>query len=116
MNHLLLGASIPFAIGVLVYSLRRFRAGLGMLIALPFLMAATAFWAGAPDLPRILGWLDLYYRLDADPRMNIFLWHHSLDAFESGSMVWPAVGLAAILACLLWAAWRELDRAEKERP
>ena len=114
MNHVLLGASIPFLAAAVVYALRGFRAGLAGLIGTPLAMAAFGLWAAAPDLPRMIGMHDLYMRLYLDPRMNIFFWHYAIDQIETDSP-WYAVGIAFLAAGLLAAALRELrlrDRTE----
>ena len=55
MNQFLLGASVPYAIALLIYAGRRFRTGPVMLIVAPLMMAVCGVWAIVPDLPRILG-------------------------------------------------------------
>lgn len=112
MNHALYGASIPFVIGVLLYLLRRGRASLAMLVLIPLAMALMAIWASIPDLPRMLGHQDLYLRLSFDHRINIFLWHYTLDATEVESS-WYAVGVALEAAVLMGMALRELLLEEK---
>lgn len=112
MNHLVLGASIPFAVGAVIFFVRGMRAGFVTLLLTPVLMAGFALWALVPDVPRVLGWMDLYHRLDKDPRCNVFLWHHSIDKVETASP-WYAMLLVAMLVSLLFVAWRELCRAER---
>lgn len=111
MNQILLGASIPFLAGALIYLCRGMRAGLPLLITTPLAMAALALWAIAPDLPRIVGLHSLYDRLSRDPRMDIFLWHYTIDQIESDSR-WYAVGIVLMAGALLAAAYRELKRRE----
>ena len=111
MNQLLLGASLPFVVGVIAYALRGFRATLRMLVIWPTCMALSALWAVIPDLPRLLGMKDQYLRLNSDPRCNIFWWHYSIDQSEADSR-WFAVGFVLVLVALLFAAWRELRIAE----
>jgi len=113
MNHLLLGAAIPFAIGVLIYALRRFRASFWMLILIPSAMAVSMLWAVAPDVPRLLGYHSLYDRLSRDPRCNIFYWHYRIDLTETES-AWYAVGFVLLFVAVILAAWRELYLAERE--
>lgn len=115
MNQLLLGASIPFAVAACVYVARRARASLPLLVATPCAMAALAVWAVAPDLPRLVGLHRLYLKLAADPRIDIFLWHYTIDAMEIDSPAY-GVGLAALAAALLAAAWRELRLREGDQP
>ena len=114
MNHLLLGAAIPFTAAAIVYALRGFRAGWRLLVITPVLMTAFGLWAAAPDIPRLLRLHNLYLRLYADPRCNVFLWHYAIDQVETDSS-WPAVGLALLAAGLLAAALRELALAERAR-
>lgn len=111
MNQILLGASIPFVAAALIYALRGFKAGLPLLITTPLAMLAVALWAIAPDLPRIVGMHALYDRLSRDPRMDIFLWHYTIDQIETDSR-WYAIGIAVMAAALLAAAHRELKRTE----
>lgn len=121
MNHVLLGATIPFVIGVVIYVLRRGRAGVPLLILVPLAMAFMAIWAVAPDIPRMLGHQGLYLRLTRDPSMDIFLWHHTLDQLENSprwysvlesDSSWFSVGIALEAAALMGAAVRELFRKE----
>ena len=84
-----------------------------MMLLLPVLMAIGAVWASVPDIPRVLGWLDLYRRLHADPRCDIFLWHHSIDKVETDSPLYPLL-FVIMLSCIMFVAWRELRLAEKE--
>ncbi len=111
MNHALLGAAIPFVLAAAVYAWRGGRAGLPTLVLVPLLMAVGALWASAPDLPRAAGMHDLYLRLSLDPRMDMFLWHYSIDQIETESR-WHAVGLVVMAACTIAAALRELKRRE----
>jgi len=114
MNQVVLGASIPFAIGAVVYLSRRCRISLRGLVVLPVCMFLSAVWAVAPDIPRLLGMQALYNRLAHDPRCDIFLWHYTIDRMESDSPLFlPALVLVA--ASLLAVAWREIYLAEKGR-
>lgn len=113
MNQLLLGAFIPFAVAALVYACRGFRASLALLTVTPVAMLATAAWAVAPDLPRFIGRHDWYLRLARDSRIDIFLWHYTIDGLEVDSP-WYAAGVALLFAALLAVAWRELRRTEGE--
>ncbi len=121
MNHVLYGASIPFVIGILLYLRRRGRATPVMLILVPLSMAFMAAWAVAPDIPRMLGHQELYWRLAQNPHSDIFLWHYSLDQMETSpawysvlekDSSWFAVGIALEAAALIAVAVRELFRQE----
>ncbi len=112
MNHILLGASLPFLIGCLIYGLRRGRTGLGFLITIPVSMAVGALWALAPDIPRILGFYRLYNALSVDPRCDIFFWHYSIDKIETDSH-WHGIGFVLMLGLVLITAWLELKRTEE---
>ena len=111
MNQLLLGASIPFGIGLVIYLARGLRASLFSLLATPLAMALGMVWAVAPDLPRLWGDGKLYTKLSFDPRCDVFLWHYSIDKMETDS-AWFYIGFVIVFASLLFAAWRELNRAE----
>ena len=113
MNQLLLGASIPFLVAMGVYAAQGFRAGMRWLILTPLGMALGMLYAVVPDLPRLFGMTELYLNLDRDPRMNIFLWHHTIDRLEQPSPIY-AVGLVLLLVLLLAAALRELYCTERE--
>jgi hypothetical protein len=113
MNQLLLGSAIPFAVALLIYLLRRFRAGLLTLVITPLAMMLGAVWAVVPDLPRVAGKTELYLRWSRDPRMDLFFWHYSIDLTESDSP-WYAAGIAVLYALLLAAAWQQLARTERE--
>ena len=112
MNQVLIGASIPFTVAMLIYLFRGRRAGLPFLLLTPLAMLLGAFWAEIPDLPRLLGHRELYLRWAQDPRMDIFFWHYSIDRIEADSS-WYAVGLLLMAAGLLIVAWRELSRRER---
>ncbi len=122
MNHVLYGATIPFAIGALIYLLRGCRANVTMLVLVPLSMALMALWANLPDIPRMLGYHDLYGRLASDPRMNIFLWHYALDQMETSTQwysalelesPWQTVGVALEAAAIMGVAIRQLFIKEK---
>jgi hypothetical protein len=112
MNHALLGASIPFLVALALYLRRGGRASLRLLILTPLAMTFMALWASAPDLPRALGFHDLYLRLSFDPRINIFLWHYTIDQIETESS-WYSAGIVLEAAALMAAAIRELRREER---
>lgn len=111
MNHILIGAGIPFVLCLLPYMTRRGRASLTWLLATPAAMALGAAWALVPDVPRVLGLHDLYLQRMHDPRTNIFFWHHRLDATESDSPL-AIAGCVLLVVALFAIAWRELRLRE----
>jgi hypothetical protein len=115
VHQLALGASFAFVVGLAVYAFRRGRASLRFLLFLPAFMALGALWAIVPDLPRAVGWSDLYYRMSTDPRSDIFFWHYSIDLVERHAP-WHAPLVLLMMCTLLAMAWRELRLRERERP
>ena len=118
MNQIFLGAAIPFCILAAIYALRKGRVGFRFLCCAPLLMTAGALWAIAPDIPRVLGvWSPamraLYDRLAADPRMNVFLWHYTIDQIETDTLPYH-IGVALMAVALLAAAWRTIRRIEDD--
>jgi len=113
MNHCLLGALIPFTVAALIYFARGCRASLRMLILTPILMAVTMTWAAIPDLPRLFGMTDLYYKLMRNPRCDVFFWHYSIDKVETPLILYPLL-FVLLWGLLLFAAWRELKLKEKD--
>ena len=114
MNHFVLGASIPFVIGLVFYARRKFRATISFLIYLPLAMGAFGLWAVIPDIPRVFGMQELYHKLSHDPRCNVFLWHYSIDTVENESWL-PSVIFIVFLVSLLVIALRELSLTEREK-
>jgi len=112
MNHVLIGAALPFAICALIY-LKRGRAGAGLLVLGPLAMLASGVVAVAPDLPRLWGnqvqYVDWHHRWWSN-----WCWGHwwidQHDAIEN----WPGWTLIAIAmgAIVLGVAWRELRQSE----
>ncbi len=111
MNHALLGASIPFALALVWYLIRGRRATTAMLILTPLCMIVCGVWASIPDLPRVVGWHSLYMKLAADPRINIFFWHYTLDQIETDSS-WYSAGVFLLGMAVMLAALRELKKQE----
>ena len=107
MNHALIGASIPFLIGVVCYIAHDCRASLRLLVITPAAIVICAVLAIVPDLPRAAGWYELYDRWSRDPRMNIFFGHYAIDQVEGFSPLYN-IGFVLILLFLLLAARREL--------
>jgi drug/metabolite transporter (DMT)-like permease len=112
VNHLFIGAAVPFAVAALLYLLRRGRASLRMLAATPLAMALGAAWALAPDIPRALRLQGFRHEIAFNPATDMFFGHYTLDRIEEPSS-WPAAGLALLAAALMAAAWRELRREEE---
>jgi hypothetical protein len=113
MNQLLLGALLPFLAAAAWYARRGCRASPRMLVLTPLFMALAALYAIVPDLPRLAGCEGLYFRLANDPRMDIFLWHYTIDRIEVDSSLYHTA-LILMFAMLVAAAWRELYLLEKE--
>lgn len=123
MNHALYGASLPFLVGVLWYLAQGRRASVRFLVLLPLAMGFMALWASAPDLPRVIGMQGLYMRLAQDARMDIFLWHHTLDGLEAKEVWysflesdshWFTAGVVVEGAAVMGIAIRELFKRERE--
>ena len=119
MHHPLFGAIFPVIIAAILYYKRNRRASLPMLILTPAAMLACAGWAVVPDLPKLVGQMDLYYRFHSTTWSNIFFLHIWIDAIEG---TWlepytPAFNLlfTLIVALPLFAAWRELRLTEIQR-
>ncbi len=98
-----------------MYASRRGRASPRFLLILPMLMAFGALWAVVPDLPRVVGWSDLYHRLSIDPRCDIFFWHYSIDLVERHA-AWHVPLVLFMTSTLLAMGWRELKLREGEQP
>jgi hypothetical protein len=113
MNQIFLGALVPFFVLSVLYAWRRGRASLLFLLMAPLWIAAGAIWAVVPDIPRLLGMEGLYERLSHDPRMNIFLWHYTIDQIE-GEWFPYHIPLVLMFVLLLIAAWRELRLCEEK--
>ena len=112
MNQILLGALLPFVVAAARYARRRCRASPLMLTLTPVFMAAGALYAIIPDLPRLFGHERLYLRLSQDPRMNVFLWHYTIDRIEVDSSLYHTAMIVMFLT-LVAAAWRELYLLER---
>jgi len=111
MNHLLVGAGIPFIIAAVIYMLKRMRASVRMLVLAPASMFLGAVWAVLPDLPRTFGMAQFDKRISMNPAIDIFFWHYTINLHESASPIFN-LGFVAMLAGLFLAAWRELRRME----
>lgn len=118
MHHVIIGASLPFLIGSIIYLHHGGRASLRLLIIMPASMALGAMWAVIPDIPRLLGFHSVYMRMADDPRINLFFWHYTLDEvehlyFEPLAPMFNAV-FAMLVMAVLMMAWQELFQSEKE--
>lgn len=111
MNHVLLGASLPLAVAVLLYVRAGWRASNRLLIAGPLAMGLFGAWAIVPDIPRALGLDGLYHRMRVEPLCDVFFFHYSIDKVESDSPLY-AVGFVVVAVAVLYAAWRELALRE----
>jgi hypothetical protein len=111
MNHLLVGAGIPFIVAAVIYMLNRSRASVKMLVLAPLSMFLGAAWAVLPDLPRTFGLAGFDKRISMNPAIDIFFWHYTINLNESASPLFN-LGFVAMLAGLFLAAWRELRRIE----
>ena len=112
MNQVILGAAAPFLLALLIYLVRRMRAGNWWLVLTPLLMVMGSVWAVLPDIPRLLGMRDLYFRLAEDPRTDIFLFHYTIDRIEIDTPWWGAL-FVLMAGTMLAIAWRELRRCER---
>ena len=111
MNHIMIGASIPFILGTLWYLSHGCRMSVKGLIGVPALMAVCGLWAIVPDIPRMLGFKDLYHTLAATPKIDLFFWHYQIDQIESDTPLY-AVGYVLMAAFVLFAIWREIQKEE----
>jgi hypothetical protein len=111
MNQLLLGALIPFVVGVVVFVRVGCRASVRFLLVFPATMGLGMLWAVIPDIPRLFGLRDLYYRLNHEPWTDIFFGHYTIDHMEVSSPLY-AVGLVVMMLTLLAMAWWELYQRE----
>ena len=87
-----------------------------MLIITPLAMLACAGWAVVPDLPKLVGHMDLYYQLHQTPWSNIFFLHIWIDAIE-GTWLEPYNPIfntlfTIVITLPMLAAWRELKLME----
>lgn len=112
MNHILVGAGIPFLVCIAIYAIRRCRASLAWLVAAPAAMALGTFWALVPDLPRLAGMQGLYLNMMHDPRTDLFFWHYRMDQIEADSPL-AIAGCVALAVLLFGIAWRELRLRER---
>ncbi len=114
MNHIVIGAGIPFLIGLTIYWVRGARADMKLLVALPLFMAAGAWWAILPDFPLLWGDMAWYLRAHRSPWIDVFFWHGTIDRIEKEMDLapWNLLAMILMMAALLAVAWRELYRRE----
>jgi hypothetical protein len=112
MNHILAGCVLPFGIGLLMYFIAGRRASLKLLFFMPFLMVLGATWAVLPDLPRTFGFSGYDTDISMNPWIDVFCFHYTINQHESYSP-WFNIGFVLMVTALLFAAWRELRRAEE---
>jgi len=113
LNHVMLGAALPFLVCAAIYLARGARASLGLLVLGPLAMGLSGAWAVVPDMPRALHHQDLYFRLHHYAHCNIWWFHCRIDAHEV-DYVWYPVVFVLVGALLLLVAWRELARTERD--
>jgi len=128
VNHLFVGALIPFLIGLIVYAIKKGQVSVPWLLLMPIFMFIGATWAVIPDLPRTFGsilpglnffgvdWqvLDAKMASASNPWIDIFFWHYTINLHESTSP-WFSIGFVAMLILLFWVAWRELRKTEQPK-
>lgn len=115
MNHVLVGAALPYLVCAALYVRRGFRASTALLIVGPLVMAVFGLWAVLPDIPRALGMDDLYYRFHRNPKSDLFFFHHTIDHRLQEVMLPYTVGFVMLGLSVLFVAWRELREREAER-
>lgn len=117
MHQPLFGASIPVIIAMLIYSKNKRRASLHMLVCTPALMLVCAVWAVIPDIPRLVGFSSLYYKMQSSPWANIFFLHQWIDTIEAAwfDACTPLFNTLFIIIVTLplITAWRELALRER---
>lgn len=112
-DQLALGAILPFIWGGILYLRgRQENRPWWFFILWPGFMAAGAFWAVVPDLPRLVGAHSLYLRLSRLPICDIFFGHYTIDRIEFDSPVFVVAWFAMAYAVIA-AALDALIRAEK---
>ncbi len=117
MNHIVIGAGIPFLIGLTIYVLCGGRAGMALLVVLPLAMALCGLWAILPDIPLLLGDVEGYVHAHRSPWINIFFWHGTIDAMEQRIDLapWNWIVMMSMPIGMLLIAWRELNIREKAK-
>jgi hypothetical protein len=116
VNEVLVGAALPLLVCVAIYLAHRGRAGWKLLVFGPLAMLVSGVIGVIPDLPRMFGHVDLYYRWHHSSWCNLCWGHCWIDARPrlDDWPGWPVVGILTG-AMVLAAAYRELVLAERER-
>jgi hypothetical protein len=112
MNHVMLGAALPLVVCAAIYLMRGRRASLRMLVLGPVAAGISGAWAVVPDMPRLFGDADLYYRMHHVRWCDVFWGHCWIDRGEV-DRPWYPLAFIAVGVVLLVVAWRELSRAER---
>lgn len=113
MNHLTIGAAVPFVFLTAWYIFRRFRASLLFLLCAPAWMLAGSTWAVLPDLPRTFGFAEYDRAISDNPIIDIFFWHYTMNLHESYSP-WFNIAFVAMVLALFAVALRELYLLEEK--
>ena len=113
MNHVVIGAALPFAICVLLYARAGGRASGRLLVLGPIAMLASGTLAVFPDLPRALHDTDRYFAWHQAAWCNVSWGHCWIDAHPESEdwLGWTVLGVL-LGAAVLGAAYRELRRRE----
>jgi len=125
MNHLFVGAAIPFCISLAIYAARKGRVSITWLLLTPAFMFLGAIWAVIPDLPRTFGsvipnlhfgnytWqmLDAKMASASNPWIDIFFWHYTINLHESYSS-WFSIGFVGMFCFLSFVAWQQIRNIE----
>lgn len=114
MNHIVAGVLLPFLIGLAMYFAHKRRPSLQMLILTPFFMFVCATWAVLPDLPRTFGYSGYDTSINMNPIIDIFFFHYTINLYEGETDAVFNLAFGLMLASLLYAAWKELARLERQ--
>lgn len=94
MNQILLGASAPFLVVLMLYARAGCRASDRLLLFGPLAIGAGATWAVVPDFPRLWGSLQFYNDLHHHPHCWIWFNHCRIDKVEVDTPLWTLLFLA----------------------
>lgn len=101
MNHLAMGALLPWLLAVAWWLWRRALVSTFFFIITPAAMTAGALWAVVPDIPRLYGNHRLYFEMHRDPHSDIYLWHYTIDLLENHVFLLSVPFWAPILALMV---------------